>query len=142
MRTYRSTHDLLSEIECLLTTSLPSFHHSPLRDIIELLSRGRHYTWVGIYLAAGKASQQLLGAGGDPHPAQMASPETKSKILVSMKMAGRELGVLDVESDRENAFGPGDRVLLESVANRLARFLAGPGRYIGRKARAAAMAKT
>jgi hypothetical protein len=52
-----------------------------------------------------------------------------------MKLAGRELGVLDVESDRENAFGSDDRVLLETVATRLARYLAGPGKYLVRKAR-------
>jgi putative methionine-R-sulfoxide reductase with GAF domain len=57
-----------------------------------------------------------------------------------LKLAGRELGVLDVESDRENAFGSKDRVLLENVAQLLARFLAGPGKYIARKARTAAMA--
>ena len=135
MKIYRDTAGLLAEIECVLATSRPSFQHSPLQDVIELLSRGRHATWVGIYLAAGTASQQLLGAGGDPHPGQMARLETKSKILVSMRLAGRELGVLDVESDRENAFGPEDRVLLENVANRLARFLAGPGRYLARRAR-------
>jgi hypothetical protein len=58
---------------------------------------------------------------------------------VSMKLAGRELGVLDVESDRENAFGPEDRVLLEDVATTLARFLTGRGKYVVRKARGAAV---
>lgn len=141
MKIYRDAAVLFAEIENLLMSSRASFHHSPLQDVIELLCRGRHYTWVGIYLAAGTSSQQLLGAGGEPHPGQMARPETKSKILVSMKLAGRELGVLDVESDRENAFGSEDRVLLENVANLLARFLAGPGRYIARKARIQTVAK-
>jgi len=62
-------------------------------------------------------------------------PETRSKILVSIKLASRELGVLAVESDRENTFGAEDRVLLEGVADVLARFLAGKGKYLVRKAR-------
>jgi hypothetical protein len=136
LKTYRSTRLLLAEIECLLAANHPSFHHSPLADIIELLYSGRHYSWMGIYLTVdNSAAQQLLDAGGEPHPSQMARPETRSKILVSMKLAGRELGVLDVESQCENAFGVEDRVLLENVANVLARFLAGPGQYIVRQAR-------
>jgi hypothetical protein len=51
-----------------------------------------------------------------------------------MKIAGRDLGYLSVESDRESAFGGEERVLLERVAGRLARFLSGPGKYLVRKA--------
>ena len=141
LKLYRDTAELLAEIERALAGSRPSFRHSPLQDVIELLCRAHHCTWIGIYLAAGTTSQQLLGVGGEPHPGQMAAPETKSKILVAMKLAGHEFGILDVESDRENAFGPKDRVLLEKVANLLARFLAGPGRYLARGARTRAMAR-
>ena len=68
------------------------------------------------------------------HPAHVAVPGTRKKILVAMKIAGRELGFLNVESERENALGPEDRVLLESVADLLARYLTGPGKYLVRKA--------
>ncbi len=136
MKTYRSPRQLLAEVECILTENEPSFHHSPLQDVVELLCRGRHYTWMGIYLAVGKnAPHQLLDGGRDSHPGLMEMPETGTKILVSMKLGSREVGVLDVESDRENTFGAEDRVLLENVAARLARFLAGPGQYLVRKAR-------
>ena len=54
-----------------------------------------------------------------------------------MRLASRELGVLSVESDRENAFGAEDRVFLEAVANLLARFLVGNGKYLVRRARVA-----
>ena len=74
-----------------------------------------------------------MGAGGDA-PDEVALPETRSKILISMKLASRELGVLSVESDRESAFGAEDRVLLEAVADSLARFLTGRGKYLARKA--------
>src|SRR5438477_5395215 len=87
-----------------------------------------------IYLAVGKKNE-LLSKGADPHPGQTALPNSKSKILISIKLAGRELGLLDVESDREYAFGAKDRVLLEKVADVLARFLTGRGKYLMRKAR-------
>jgi len=139
LKTYRSARELLAEVKRLLAANKPSAHRSPLVDIIELLCEGRHYSWMGIYLLVGpNTPQQLLEAG--PNPGQMALPETRSKILVSMKLAGRELGVLDVESDRENAFGAEDRVLLEDVATALARFLTGRGKYVVRKARGAAVA--
>jgi hypothetical protein len=134
MRTYRSPRELLSEIARILSENQPSFHHSPLEEAIETLSRGRHYSWMGIYLAVGKESQQLLGSAGESGLAT-ALPETRSKVLVSMKLAGREVGVLAVETSRELGFGPEDRVLLENVAGVLARFLAGPGKYLVRKAR-------
>ena len=140
MKTYCSVRELLAEIERVLAVNHPSFHHSPLDDVIELLRRGRHYTWIGIYLVIGENTPHpLLGTGG-AHPGQVTLPGTRSKVLISMKLAGRELGVLAVESDRENAFGSEDRVLLENVATVLARFLAGPGKYVMRKARDTAAA--
>jgi GAF domain-containing protein len=135
VKVYRSTRQLLADVKHVLAVNQPSSHHSPLEDVIELLSRGRHYAWIGIFLAVGEnLPQQLLGAGGDA-PSQVALPGTRSKILISMKLASRELGVLSVEHDHENAFGAEDRVLLEAVADALARFLAGPGKYLVRRAR-------
>ena len=135
LKTYRATRSLLLEIEQLLAANQPSFKRSPLEAVIELLCRGRQYTWMGIYLAVGKKlPQQLLDSGGSSSPGSVTLAETRSKILVAMKLGGRELGVLDVESDQENAFGGEDRVLLENVAARLARFLAGPGKYLVRRA--------
>jgi hypothetical protein len=139
LKTYLPTRQLLAEVGRVLAVK-PFLQRSPLEDVIELLCRGRHYSWMGIYLAVGiSASQQLLGEGSDPHPGQMTRSETRSKILVTMKLAGREWGVVDVESDQENAFGAEDRVLLENVATALARFLAGPGKYVARKAREASV---
>ncbi len=138
MKVYRSTRQLLADVERLLAASRPSAHDSPLEDVIDLLCRGRHYAWVGIFLAVEEnAPQQSLSAGGDA-PGEVALPQTRSKILISMKLASRELGVLSVESDREDDFGAEDRVLLEAVADVLARFLAGRGKYLARRARTAA----
>ena len=122
MRIYRPTRELLAQIEHLLAANKPSFHHSPLDDVIEVLCQGRRYSWVGIYLTIEENKQQLLVAGGENGLNTITLPQTQSKILVTMKLAGRELGVLAAESDRENAFGSEDRVLLENVAGALARF--------------------
>jgi hypothetical protein len=135
LKTYRSTRQLLADVKGVLAASRPSFHHSPLEKVIELLCGGRHYAWVGIYLAVGaNAPQHSLGAGSDK-PYQVTLPETRSKILISMKLTSRELGLLSVESNHENAFGAEDRVLLEGVADAVARFLVGRGKYLARKAR-------
>ncbi|HYK91129.1 MAG TPA: hypothetical protein VE398_20320 [Acidobacteriota bacterium] len=138
MKTYTSPRELLAKIELLLTANQPAFRRSPLDEVIEVLAEGRHYSWIGIYLALDGASQQILGAGGEAGPAGVALPETRTRILVSIKLAGHELGVIAVESDRDYAFGHEDRVLLEDVANTLARFLSGPGKYLVRRAKAQA----
>jgi len=135
LKVYCSTRRLLADVERTLAASHPSASRSPLEDVVDLLCRGRHYAWAGIFLAVGKnVPQQSLAAGGEAL-SEVVLPETRSKILISMKLASRELGVLSVESDRENAFGVEDRVLLEDVADVVARFLAGRGKYIVRKAR-------
>jgi hypothetical protein len=139
VKVYRPARQVLADIECALHAK-PSPYQSPLEKVVDLLCRGRHYTWAGIYLAVSANFTRQLAGGRDPHPSQMAQPETRSKILISLGVAGHELGILDAESDRENAFGAEDRVLLESVANRLALFLTGPGKYLARKARQSAEA--
>jgi putative methionine-R-sulfoxide reductase with GAF domain len=126
---------VLAEVEGLLDNNRPSFHHSPLEDVAALLLEGRHYSWVGIYLSVdSNQSSALLENAHPAHPGQVAVASTLKKILVAMKVAGREIGYLNVESDRENAFGSEERVLLERVAGLLARFLTGPGKYLVRKA--------
>lgn len=46
--------------------------------------------------------------------------DTKSEIAVPIANAGTVSGVLNVESDRLGAFGPADRLVLETLANQLA----------------------
>jgi putative methionine-R-sulfoxide reductase with GAF domain len=129
MKSYISSRNLLSRIERVLSENRPSFHRSPLEAVAALLCEGRHYSWVGIYLTLGEhASPALLETAVDP--THVAMPGTRMKVLVAIKIAARELGFLNVESDRDHAFGSGDRVLLERVAGLLGRFLAGPGKYL------------
>ena len=131
MKTYRSTRDLLAEIKKLLAENRPSFHHSPLEEIAGLLCEGRHFSWVGIYLTLDEKSSSALLEEALIKPNQVAVPGARQKIVVAMRVGGRELGFLNVESDREYAFGSEEQVLLERVAGMLARFLAGPrGKYL------------
>lgn len=144
---------------------------SPLDKTVEILYRQRHYFWVGIYLvvgdrvvrqsfrgpvppchtfALGKGNVGTVGESGfmkvipdvsaDP-TYSMCFVETKSEIVVPIKIAGRILGVIDVESDHPDAFGPLDRILLKNVAARLARFLTSTGKRYVRKAKEAAAAE-
>jgi len=140
LKTYRSAPQLLAQIEQLLAANKPSFHHSPLDDVIEIMCQGRHYSWMGIYLAIEENRQQLLGASAETSVDTPALPNTQSKILVAIKIASRKLGVLAVESNRQNAFSPAERVLLKKLAIVLARFLTGRGKYIIRKTREAVAA--
>ena len=128
MKVYCSTRQLLADVERLLAANRPRAHHSPLEDVIDLLCQGRHYSWAGIFVAVASGQARMPVD-------EVVLPETRSKILVSLKLASRDLGVLSVESNEENAFGVEDRILLEGVADALALFLAGRGKYLVRKAR-------
>ena len=136
-----------------------------LESVVDLLYGGRHYFWIGIYLNVGsRAVRQVfrgpvppchsfefgkgnVGTAGqngvtkviadvstDPSYS-MCFAETKSEIVVPLKIGTHVLGVIDAESEKPNAFGSEDRVLLEQVAQRLARFLATAGKYIVARAR-------
>jgi GAF domain-containing protein len=62
--------------------------------------------------------------------------ETKSEIVLPIKIGARILGVIDVESDRLDAFSSQERVLLEQTAELLARYLTtNQGKLLLRKAR-------
>ncbi len=144
---------------------------SPLEKAVEILYRQRPYFWVGIYLVAGervvrqafrgpvppchsfafgKGNVGTVGESGfmkvipdvsADSTYSMCFLETKSELVVPIKIAGRVLGVIDVESDRPNAFGPRDQILLKDVARRLARFLTSTGKRYVRKAKEAATAE-
>ena len=58
MKVYRPTRQLLADVECLLAANRPDAHHSPLEDVIDLLCRGRHYAWAGIFLAIAEGGTQ------------------------------------------------------------------------------------
>lgn len=163
---YRSAHDLLTSLKELLVPSPSSRAEKVLEEVLEQLYAGRRYFWIGIYLAAGnKVVRQCfrgpvppchsfaLGVGNvgtagksgvtkvipdvslDP-TYSMCFLETKSEIVLPIKIGSRVLGVIDVESDRPGAFSSQERALLEQVAEMLARYLTtNQGKRLLRKAR-------
>lgn len=47
-------------------------------------------------------------------------PETRSEVVLPLKIENRVLGVLDVQSDRLNALKEDDRLIFEAVAGNIA----------------------
>lgn len=163
---YVSAHDLIASLKDLLVFRPPTKASDVLERAVEELYSGRGYFWIGIYLAAGdKVIRQCfrgpvppchsfaLGVGNvgtagkngivkiipdvsaDP-TYSMCFIETKSEIVLPIKIGARILGVIDVESDRLDAFSSQERVLLEEVSQLLARFLTSDrGKLLLRKAR-------
>jgi GAF domain-containing protein len=146
------------------------FPESPLVQVAKLLQDARQYFAVTIYLEAGKrvwraasapaeagCGSMRLGEGNvgqaaqtgtvkivpdvsrDPQYVEVFS-ETRSELVMPIKIGAHVIGVIDAESNRLNAFGFEERVLLHQVATALAQFLAGPGKYLVMKAREAATA--
>jgi L-methionine (R)-S-oxide reductase len=112
-----------------------------------------HYTWVGYYFleegklhigpyigkptphtvieldrgicgAAVTKQQTVVVADVNADPRYLAcSLETRSEIVIPLRVKGEIVGELDVDSDRLAAFQPRDRALLEQVALIIGRFL-------------------
>ncbi len=167
MKRYQSAREVLADVERALAASKPSAQTTPFDDVLDILYEGRHYFWIGIYLVVGREVRRQVFRGPVPpchtfafgkgnvgttgekgitkviadvsqDPTySMCFLETKSEIVVPIKIATRTLGVIDVESDKPNAFGAEDRVLLERVATLLAKFLTSKGKYLVRRAREA-----
>lgn len=164
MKVYRSPQKVLAEVERVLASSRPAFRKSPLDEVVKVLYEGRHYFWIGIYLVAGRKVERQAFRGpvppchsfefgkgnvgttgqtgilkvipdvADDPTYSMCFIETKSEIVVPIKISTRILGGIDVESDRKNAFSPAERILLKKIAMVLARFLSVRGRYLVRRA--------
>ena len=165
-QSHRSAQDVLKSIKELLSSAWGKNPAEVLDEVVEKLHEGRRYFWTGLYLAAGnKVVRQCfrgpvppchsfqLGVGNVGTTGQtgvtkviadvssdptysMCFLETKSEIVVPVKIGTRILGVIDVESDRLNAFSSQERALLEQTAEQIARFLTtDQGKLLLRKAR-------
>ncbi len=56
-------------------------------------------------------------------------PETRSEVVIPLKLEDRVLGVLDVQSDRLNAFHPNDLLLLQALTDNITRAVEGARLY-------------
>lgn len=128
----------------------PEAAGAALERLVDLLARHRGYFWVGVYARQGeemvrqafrgpvppclafRLGQGNVGTVGqtgqtriipdvrqDP-TYQMCFAETRSEVVVPIRSDGEVVGVIDVESDRLDAFPPEEAALLERVATRIA----------------------
>jgi K+-sensing histidine kinase KdpD len=150
MQRFQSAHEVLKSVrEKLAPATIPGTTVARAQDVlegvVEILSRGRGYSWVGIYLAVedtaaaeGRRSvvtQTRLGPASGAAPTTRF-PETKSEIVVPIKVGSRTLGMIDVESDRANLLTGQEHALLRQVAAAIAQYLAtNRGKLLVRKAR-------
>jgi len=162
---YYSPRQLLKVCQEVLAAFSPATDAPPFDDLLKLLYDHRKYFWIGIYFVLGdKVVRQAMqgpvppchvfefGRGNVGTTGQsglvkvipdvtadatysMCFLEVKSEIVVPIRIGGRTLGVIDVESDRPNNFGSLDRILLEGIAAMLARFLTSRGKVLVRHAR-------
>ena len=58
-----------------------------------------------------------------------ALPETRSEVVIPLKIEDRVLGVLDVQSDQLDAFHPNDLLILSALADTIARTVDGAKLY-------------
>ncbi len=86
----------------------------------------------GLIGQAAQSGERQLSAevSQDPRYRFITSlPETKSEVALPLKIENRVLGVLDVQSDQPNAFHPNDLLVLEALADTIARALEGARLY-------------
>ncbi len=65
-----------------------------------------------------------------------ALPETQSEVVIPLKVEGKVLGVLDVQSDQLNSFHPNDLLILEALADTIGRAVEGARLYSDLRRRA------
>jgi signal transduction protein with GAF and PtsI domain len=95
----------------------------------------------GLVGTVAQTGTSRISADVSSDPAYKAcSPTTRSEAVIPIKLVTRVFGVINAESDQLNAFGQEDRVLLEGVATRVARYLTSKGKYLLRHAREAGAA--
>jgi hypothetical protein len=148
LKTFRSAREVIGKVDKLLADTPPSPHSPTALDLVaEWLAQARNYSWIGIYLVVGER-REPAGPAGSAQPTtrvlsnlaedpsyRASSPESRSAIAVPIRIAGKVLGITNVEGPKTNGFGSEERILLEQVAARLARYLVGPGKFLLRKAR-------
>jgi hypothetical protein len=132
VKTYGSPQELEARIETALARRANS-HKTPLDEVAGILGEGRHYSWIGIYLVAGEISKPRSAAA---KTGPRAAAQTHAVIPVAL---GQHVyGAMEVQSEKDKVLTGQDRILLKRVAERLAKYLHGPGAYLVRKAREAA----
>ncbi|HEU5452413.1 MAG TPA: GAF domain-containing protein [Terriglobales bacterium] len=139
----------------------------PLQEVVDAIAAGRHYFWSAIYLVIGdrvycqashgplcsrpvvKLGEGLVGtvakSGTYILEADVSGnrdylkvfPETRSELAVPIKIGSHVLGVINIEHTQTHGLSTEDRIMAEEIAQQLALFLSGRGKYVLMKAREA-----
>jgi putative methionine-R-sulfoxide reductase with GAF domain len=160
VKSYRSATEVLAAIEEVFAhRKRRPGEDAPMDSVVSFLNQGRNYLWTGIYLflnedivcstavgpapaphrlafrAPGAAATEQIRVLTPQQPEyQMRFAESKSEAIVPIKIGGRVLGVLDIESERQTAFSPQEQIFLKDVATAVARFLTSHGKYVIKRA--------
>jgi len=133
LKTYRSPRDVIAQVKQLIARDKPSPRPpSALARILKQLCESRNYERAGIFLMI--AGREVPRAFSGP---QTAASKPGPELSVPIKIASHTLGSLRVQLVFGHEFSPEERVLLHEVAEVLAVYLSGKGKYLVRKAREA-----
>ena len=132
MKTYRSPRNIVAQVQNLVAPLRPSPHPpSVLARIVKLLCDGRHYERAGIYLTINNREVPRAISG----PQAASQPGTD--LSVPIKIASHTLGSLRVQLAPGHTSNFEERVLFHEVAEIIALYLSGNGKYLIRRAREA-----
>lgn len=131
MKTYRTPQELEARIETALARKAGP-KNTPLDEVAEILGDGRHYSWIGIYLVAGEIQKPGASAG------KTSVRAVQRHAVIPVALGQHVYGAIEVQSEKGKALTGQDRILLKRVAERVAKYLHGPGAWLVRKAREAA----
>jgi hypothetical protein len=121
---YQPSSAVLASIREKLVSAWASNPQEILDAIVEALSEGRGYAWIGIYLAV--ESQGVWQAASGPAPASIDVSEVKTEIAVPIRLGARTLGLIVAKTGRGSTSGQGarqERVLLQQTAKLVAQYL-------------------
>ncbi|HMC31622.1 MAG TPA: hypothetical protein VKL99_12370 [Candidatus Angelobacter sp.] len=124
---YQSASAVLASIREKLASARSAKPSEILDAIIEALSKGRGYTWTGIYLAVEGVGVRQASSGRHDAQASMDLDEMKAEIAVPIRLGVRTLGLIVAETGRALGSARGaarqERVLLQQVAKLVAQYL-------------------
>ena len=133
MKTYLTPRNVVAQIKQLVAADKPSPRPpSALVRVLKLLREGRSYERAGIFLSIN--GREVPRAFSGP---QTAASQPGPELSVPIRIGNHALGSLRVQVAPGHVFGPEERVLLHEVAEVLAVYLSGKGKYLVRKAREA-----
>jgi len=100
MKSYRSARDVMAAVERAIADDQPfPPHTNTLHEISRILSEGRHYFWVGIYVVAGHQAVRAAFTGPDAEQEPCATIAVGNGNVGLAAQDGRARYVPDASAD-------------------------------------------